>query len=244
MHSNEKKDYQPEKEDNFTEDHSLIDEEEQSVELYDRVYSQEANEIQEPKKNTPNLSEESSKKSTKLTNQNSSENTEKTKEKCIIKFPPENIPDASQNQTNSSPIFPIPNNFSPETNNSFVGKKPKDAWNYLEPIKEAKGKTFEENKNKQNPLYQVNFYKVLSPEKLGNNIPANQYYGNEDDALDPSEFNFESNIKEDFCEKGNFVFLMEDLGQKEKINLFDYQGDEEEKPNIPYYQDNGEGKGK
>ena len=203
----------------------MIDEEEQSVVLYDRVYSQEANEIQEPKKNTPNLSEESSKKTTKMTNQNSSENTEKNKEKCIIKFPPENISEASKNQTNSSPIFQIPNNFSPETNNSFVGNKAKDAWNYPEPIKEAKGKTFEENKNNQNPLYQVNFYKVLSPEKEGKNMLANKYYGNEDDAFDSSELNFESNIKEDFCEK-------------------DYQYDEEEKPNIPYNQDNGEGEGK
>ena len=66
----------------------------------------------------------------------------------------------------------------------------------------------------------MNFYKELSPEKLGNNIPANKYYGNEDDALDPSECNFESNIKEDFCEKGNFEFLLEDLGEKEKIKSF------------------------
>ena len=250
MNSNCGRDCQPEKENNSLEDQAFRDEEEERVELYDCLYSEEAN--KKSKKNTPNLSEESSKKSTKLTNKNSSDDMEETKEKCIIESF-ENNSKASKNETNLSPLFPILNNLSLETNNSFLGKKIKDSGSYQqETKKETKIKTFgcdgnikddkKDNKNKKNHAYQENFYKLLSPEREGINMVANKYYGNEDDILDSNEYNFESNIKEDFCEEEKINCLENLYDEKEKLNFFDYQADEEEKLNIPYYQDNGEGK--
>ena len=204
---------------NNSEDAPFRDEEEEQLGLYKTLFPQETNKKQ--KIDTPNPSEDSSKKSTKLTKENS--DSIENNEKSNINSSSENNSEISiKNEIISSPLFPFQNSIICEKNNSFLGKKTKDSGNCKEKQSEIERKTFGCDEIKNN----------LNQEKEKKGISPKENFGDEDDILNPNEINYESNIKDCFLEEEEKNFL----AFKEKQNAFIAQSDErEKKSNIPYF---------
>lgn len=222
MSLKENKDNQPENEDNYTDEHSLRDEEEEGSILFKIIYSEDSNAKQNM--NVPNLSEELSKKSTK-------DDVENIEKRVVSEKGSEDL----KNETNSIPLFPNQSTSNPEIKNSFVGKKIKDSEDYKEKLKENKKYSFCNGGNKKDEKKEFKNKKNNSNQEKRENLI---YDSNQDEIL--NSITFESNIKDDFFEEEK-INLEKLKTEKGKLNYSDYQIERENNQTFTYYYNELEG---